>query len=469
MTSASHSKTPASALPLRRAVLNVVGLSARDLGSDCMPRISKRASQGAVARIRPAFPAVTCTAQSDYLTGKRPSEHGIVGNGWYDRTLSEVHFWKQSNRAVLSPKVWDALHEKKPDLKVANLFWWYNMATNADIAVTPRPVYKANGGKIFDIATYPQSVKIRLKADLGEFPFHSFWGPRAGLPSSQWIAGAARWIEEHESPDLSLVYLPHLDYNLQRFGPSDPRSDDARREIDTLVGDLADFLENRGVEVLLVSEYAITEVSRAVALNRVLRRHGWLEIKLEDGRETLDVFASKAFAVVDHQVAHIIVLDPSIRSEVRQVLESTPGVAQVLGCEDQAAAEILHARCGDFVAVSDEHSWFSYYWWEEGRKEPDYARTVDIHRKPGYDPAELFLDPQIRFPALKIAWFLLRKALGFKALLEVIPLDASLVKGSHGRIPQDPLDWPVLISPKPVALREDIRSTDVYDRIASGF
>ena len=454
---------------MRRAVLNVVGLSARDLSSGVMPRLSARAAQGSVAKVRPAFPAVTCTAQSDYLTGKTPAAHGIVGNGWYDRALSEVQFWKQSNRLVGAPKVWDDLHAKNPKLKVANLFWWYNMGTNADLSVTPRPIYKANGGKIFDITSYPYSLANRLKRDLGAFPFHSFWGPRAGLPSTKWIADAARWVEEKERPDLHLVYLPHLDYDLQRFGPNDPRSDAARRDVDALVGDLADFLEARGVDVVIVSEYAITAVDRAVPLNKVLREHGWLEFKHEDGSETLDVFNSQAFAVVDHQVAHVVVLDPAIREEVRKVLLATPGVAQVLDAEAQAAAGLAHPRSGDFVVVSDDHSWFSYYWWEEGQGDPDYARTIDIHRKPGYDPVELFIDPKIRFPMLKIAWFLLKKTLGFKALMEVVSQDASLVKGSHGRIPEDPLDWPVCIAAREAALPERLASTDVHAQILRGF
>jgi len=454
---------------MRRAVLNVVGLSARDLASGVMPRIAARAAAGSVARIRPAFPAVTCTAQSDYLTGRRPTEHGVVGNGWYDRTLSEVQFWKQSNRAVLAPKVWHELHARNPKLKVANLFWWYNMGTDADIAVTPRPIYKADGRKIFDIASQPQRLKPALKAALGEFPFPSFWGPRAGLPSSRWIADCARWIEEHERPDLSLVYLPHLDYDLQRFGPSDPRSDAARRDVDALVGDLADFLESRGVEVLIVSEYAITAVDRAVPLNKVLRDRGWLELKPEDGCLTLDTFASKAFAVVDHQVAHVVVLDPAVREEVRKALLATPGVAEVLDAEGQVAAGVRHARAGDFIAVADARSWFPYYWWDEGAGDPDYARTVDIHRKPGYDPVELFIDPKVRFPALKVAWLLLKKKLGFRALMEVVSQDASLVRGSHGRIPEDSLDWPVLIGPAGAPAPTQLASTDVYARIVAGF
>lgn len=446
---------------IRRAVLNVVGLSMRDLSSGVMPRLMKRAGVGSVAAIRPAFPAVTCTAQSNYLTGQLPAVHGIVGNGWYDRALSEVQFWKQSNRLVEAPKVWDVIHQRRPGAKVANLFWWYNMGTQADLAVTPRPIYQADGGKIFDIASYPQRLKPALKSVLGEFPFHTFWGPRAGIAATQWIADAARWVEKHEKPDLNLVYLPHLDYDLQRFGPNDPRSDEARRQMDELVCDLAEELEAAGVEVIILSEYAITEVERPVALNRIFREQGWLEIKEEAGAEILDTMNSKVFAVVDHQIAHIVVQDEQLLSKVKALLEQTAGVGQVLDRNDQEKAGIQHARSGDLVAVADVRSWFSYYWWNDDAKAPDYARTVDIHRKPGYDPAELFIDPAIKWPALKVAWFLLKKRLGLRALLQLTPLSGEQVSGSHGRVPEDSRDWPVLIAGAKTILPLQISSQDV--------
>ncbi|MEI6714080.1 MAG: nucleotide pyrophosphatase/phosphodiesterase family protein [Verrucomicrobiota bacterium] len=446
----------------RRVVLNVVGLTARDLVGAVMPRLSVWAGKHSVSKIRPAFPAVTCTAQANYLTGKTPSEHGIVANGWHDRALGEVHFWKQSNRLVNAPKVWDVLRAKHPGLRVANLFWWYNMGSTVDIAVTPRPIYRADGSKFFDVASYPQSLKPGLKAALGEFPFHTFWGPKAGIAATQWIADSARWVEEKEKPDLSFVYLPHLDYDLQRFGPADERSNKARREMDVLVCDLIEFFEGRGVEVTVLSEYGITAVDRAVPLNRVLRGKGWLEIKEERGCEVLDYMASKAFAVVDHQVAHISVQDPSILLQVKALLEATPGVGKVLDARSQEAAGIAHSRSGDLVAVADDHSWFSYPWWEDDSKAPDYARTVDIHRKPGYDPCELFLDPTLPMPVLKIALFLLKKKLGFKGLLEVIPLDASLVRGSHGRVPEDTLDWPVLIGVGAESVGGEVASMEVF-------
>jgi predicted AlkP superfamily pyrophosphatase or phosphodiesterase len=453
---------------IRRAVLNVVGLSARDLSSGVMPRLMKRAGNGSATVIRPAFPAVTCTAQSNYLTGQLPSVHGIVGNGWYDRSLSEVHFWKQSNRLVGAPKVWDVIHERRPGAKVANLFWWYNMGTQADLSVTPRPIYKADGGKIFDIASYPQRLKPALKSAIGEFPFHSFWGPRAGIAATQWIADAARWIEKHEAPDLNLVYLPHLDYDLQRFGPNDPQSNEARKQMDGLVCDLAEELEAAGVEVIILSEYAITEVDRPVALNRIFREKGWLEIKKEDGAEILDVMNSKVFAVVDHQIAHVVIQDEKLLLEVKALLEKTAGVGQVLDRNDQDKVGINHTRSGDLIAVADARSWFSYYWWNNDDLAPDYARTVDIHRKPGYDPAELFIDPAIKWPALRVASFLLKKRLGMRALLQLTPLSGEGVRGSHGRIPEDSLDWPVLIVGTGISMPWQISSLEVTALLVAG-
>ena len=454
---------------MRRVVLNVVGLSARDLGSGEMPHIAGFAKRGSSAKISPAFPGVTCTAQSDYLTGERPTVHGIVGNGWYDRGLSEVHFWKQSNRLVQAPKVWDKLHQRSHKLRIANLFWWYNMGTTADISVTPRPNYLADGGKVFDIATYPYEIKNSLKADLGEFPFKNFWGPTAGLASSEWIAQAAQWIEQNQKPDLNLVYLPHLDYDLQRFGPRSAEARQARLDIDNLVGGLIKFFEKRGVDVLIVSEYAITEVNQDIPLNRILRKHGLLRIKEELGVETLDTFNSQAFAVVDHQVAHVIVQDSSKLDEVRKILEITDGVEKVLDQDAQKKLGINHERSGDFVVVAQKNVWFSYYWWLDDERAPDYARTVDIHRKPGYDPAELLIDPAIKFPLMNAAWFLLKKRLGLRALLKLTPLTGEKIKGSHGRVPEDPLDWPVMIMSANAGVPNSISSTEVFSYIIQGF
>lgn len=447
----------------RVAVLNIVGLTPGLIGDDT-PRIKAYAAANSLTPIQPAFPAVTCTAQADYLTGQRPERHGIVANGWYSRSYAETRFWKQSNHVVQSPKLWSELKRAEPSFTCAKLFWWFNMYSGVDYSITPRPMYPADGRKVFDISAEPLSIRDEIKAELGPFPFHAFWGPRAGIESSRWIAESAKWIERRSQPTLSLVYLPHLDYNLQRLGPNHPEIGKDLRAIDEIVGGLIDFFQQRGTQVVLLSEYGITDVDRPIHLNRLFRQKGWIAIKAELGLEQLDCGASKVFAIADHQVAHVYVNDPALLPEVRALLETVDGVERALDLEGKRALGMDHARAGDLVAIADARSWFTYYYWNDDALAPDFARCVDIHRKPGYDPVELFVDPKLAFPAAKIAAFLLRKKLGFRALLDVIPLDASLVKGSHGRVPENAEDFPVFISPRrPEA--SSLVSTDVYGEL----
>jgi predicted AlkP superfamily pyrophosphatase or phosphodiesterase len=457
----------------RTAVLNVVGLTESLVGSET-PAIQSFLQQGAWAHVTPAFPAVTCTAQSNYLTGATPGQHGIVGNGWYNRELAEVHFWKQANHVVHAPKVWEDLRQQLPGFTCAKLFWWYNMYSSADYSITPRPMYPADGRKVFDIHSWPYSIRDEIKRDLGEFPFFGFWGPAAGMNTSKgsadcvsrWIAASARWIEERYEPTLSLVYLPHLDYNLQRLGPGHPDIATDLRQIDGIVRELVAFFEKRSVRVLLLSEYGITPVDHPIHLNRLFRRRGWLVIKEELGHELLDYGASRAFAVADHQVAHIYLNDPTLEGPVRELLASEPGISQLLGAGEKQEWGINHPRAGDLVAVAKENAWFSYYYWLDDRRAPDFARCVDIHRKPGYDPVELFLDPAIPAVKLKILWRLLQKRLGFRMLMDVIPLDAALVRGSHGRRPAETVHQPLVATRQTSLLtRSSLESTDVYDLI----
>jgi len=453
----------------RTAVLNVVGLTKGLLGPNT-PHINSFLMRGHVATITPVLPAVTCSAQSTYLTGLAPSGHGIVGNGWYNRELAEVQFWKQSNHLVHGRKIWEELRALDPKATCAKLFWWYNMYSTTDYSITPRPMYPADGRKVFDIYTWPFSIRTEIKKDLGEFPFPAFWGPVAGVKSpqgtpdavSRWIADSAKWTENRYSPTLSLVYLPHLDYNLQRYGPSDPRTAEDVRAIDRIVGDLISFFTQRGVSVLILSEYGITDVKRPIHLNRVFRQNGWLAIKDELGLELLDAGASTAFAVADHQVAHVYLKDRSMEKRIAEMLESDCGVRVLRGSEKRDYG-LDHERAGDLVALAPEDAWFTYYYWLDDRVAPDFARCVDIHRKPGYDPVELFIDPTLKVPALKIATKLLKKKLGFRMLMDVIPLDASLVRGSHGVRPADAKHHPVFLTDRSDLLQsEQIAATDVY-------
>jgi predicted AlkP superfamily pyrophosphatase or phosphodiesterase len=451
---------------LKTVVLNVVGLTPKLLKS--APRLSRWAEGAAVVRIDPAFPAVTCTAQSDYLTGAYPSRHGIVGNGWYSREDAEVRFWKQSNRLVQAPKIWDAARAIDPTFTCANLFWWFNMYSDADYAVTPRPMYPADGRKLPDVYTAPPGLREELQAALGTFPLFDFWGPRASIASTQWIADAAKQVELKYNATLTLVYLPHLDYNLQRLGPGNPAALQDVAQVDAVCGDLIDFFEQRGAQVLVLSEYALRDVAQPVHVNRVLRRHGYLTLREELGRELLDPGASRAFAVADHQVAHVYVNAAADVAAVHALLASTPGIEAVLDREGKASRRIDHERAGDLIAIASPGAWFTYYYWQEDDRAPDFARTVDIHRKPGYDPVELFLDPAIRVPPVTVGWKLARKAMGFRTLLDVIPLDATLVRGSHGRPDADGDEVPLLITRRgELAAQRTIQSVDVYHMILS--
>lgn len=421
-------------MPQKVAVLNVVGLS-----GSLLPHAPKISALGESTTLTPVLPAVTCSVQSSMLTGQPVSSHGIVGNGWFNHEQQEVQFWKQSNKLVQGEKVWETAKNREPSFTCLNSFWWYNMYSSVDYSITPRPQYKADGRKIPDCYTHPASLRDELQAKLGPFPLFKFWGPMADIESTRWIADATMHSVSKFDPTLTLVYLPHLDYGLQKLGPSHPDIPKHVRDVDDVAGDLIEFFHKRDTKVILLSEYGIEECidgDGAIYVNQHLREADLLAVRKEGPfEEILDAGASKAFAVADHQIAHVY-HDPST------VLPSIP---------HSTASRIEHKRAGQTVLVADPGHWFTYDYWEPneskdfstmGVNAPDFARCVDIHRKPGYDPRELFSEASM--PA--IAWKLLKKKLGFRQLMDIIPLDTSLVRGTHGRIDNPPERQPVMLS-----------------------
>ncbi|GHB25624.1 nucleotide pyrophosphatase/phosphodiesterase family protein [Salinicola rhizosphaerae] len=432
----------------RTLVILVVGLTPRLVGEHT-PHLQRLAARGAQRPLKTVTPAVTCSAQMTLLTGRPPGEHGAVANGWYFRDLSEIWLWRQSNRLIGGEKIWEAGKKRDPAFTCAKLFWWYNMYSTADWSATPRPMYPADGRKLPDHYTFPPDLHDELDAKLGTFPLFTFWGPMADMSSSRWIGDATRHVMETRNPTLTLTYLPHLDYNLQRLGPDldHPELQRDLRDVDALCGELIAECEREGREVIVVSEYGITPVTDAVHINRALREAGWIAVRDEKGREQLDPGASRAFAVADHQIAHVYVREPDDIPAVRALLERLDGVESVWGNEAKAANGLDHPNAGELVAISRADRWFSYYYWLDDTRAPDYARTVDIHRKPGYDPVELFFDPALKSPKFSAAWRLAKRKLGMRQLLDVISLkETSLVKGSHGRLTDDPQDGPLVIS-----------------------
>ena len=426
-------------------VINIVGLTPSLLG-DSTPNLCRLILDGFMAPMKGVFPALTTTVQASMLTGLTPAEHGIIGNGWYFRDQAEVRFWLQSNNLVQGEKVWQKIKQSQPAFRCSKLFWWYNMYADVTNSITPRPHYPADGRKIMGLYSEPARLQQTIENEIGTFPFFNFWGPAADIRSSRWIVDCA--IEEFKlnRPNLQLVYLPHLDYNLQRLGPNDPRVNEDIRDIDYEAGRLIDFAQEHGAEIMVVSEYGISEVKQSVSLNRVLRDAGLLRVRESMSWELLDAGASRAFAVADHQIAHVYVKDHTEIGKVKKLLENTNGVEQVLDTAGQERRQINHARSGELIAIAESECWFDYYYWLDDSKAPDFARTVDIHRKPGFDPLELFVDPSIRFPKLKAAFRLAQKTLGIRMLMDLIPLDTSLVRGSHGRLTDDTEEGPIFIS-----------------------
>ncbi|MFC5154971.1 alkaline phosphatase family protein [Streptomyces amakusaensis] len=440
-------------------VVDVVGLTPRLL--EHMPRLKALAASGSRAPLATVLPAVTCAAQSTFLTGTPPAEHGIVGNGWYFRELGEVLLWRQHNGLVAGDKVWDAARRVHPGYTVANICWWYAMGADTDITVTPRPVYYADGRKEPDCYTRPPSLHDELVDELGDFPLFRFWGPGADIVACRWIVGAAWHIMRSHDPDLTLCYLPHLDYDLQRYGPDDPRSHRAAAELDAVMAPLLDDAREQGRTVVALSEYGITPVSRPIDINRALRRAGLLEVHTQDGMEYLDPMTSRAFAVADHQIAHVYVRRPADLEATREALAGLPGVERLLDHEGKKAEGLDHPRSGELVAVADPDAWFTYYYWLHDDRAPDFARLVEIHRKPGYDPAELFMDPNDPYVRLRAAGALARKKLGMRYRMAVVPLDPSPVRGSHGRLPLSDEEGPLILCSTPRAVDGRVAATDV--------
>ena len=442
----------------KTVVIDIVGLSSNLIG-EYTPFLKRYISNKHLQTIAPMLPAVTTSVQSTYITGKWPDEHGIVGNGWYDRTDCEIKFWKQSNKLVRSEKIWERAKKMDPSFTTSKMFWWYNMYSSAEYAVTPRPNYLADGRKMPDCYSHPAALRDELQKELGQFPLFTFWGPGANIKSTQWIADATVFTDKKYDPTLTLVYLPHLDYCLQKYGTDLSKISTHLKEIDKVVEDLVNYYSGKGARIMLLSEYGITPVNQPIHINRVLRQNGMLGIRVERGLELLDAGASRAFAVADHQVAHIYINDSSVTAQVKEIVSGLPGVALVLDREAQKEYHIDHERSGDIVLMADEKSWFTYYFWLDDAVALDYARAVDIHKKPGYDPVELFMTSKAR-----AGYKLLRKKAGFRYVMDVIPLDATLVRGSHGSVRADQSFHPVLITDQPVG-KTELVATDVYDVI----
>lgn len=434
-------------------MLSIPGLRRQDLYH--MPRLSRMAVQGEVASLTSNFPALTWTTQSNMLTGKCPSEHGVVANGFYWRDKQEVEMWTAWNDKILAPQIWDLLHKHDPALTSAVWFPMLSKGCGADYICMPKPVHNPDGSESLWCYTKPTELYGPLRDTYGHFPLKHFWGPLANIQSTQWICDSAEYAAREFQPRFFYLYLPHLDYAAQKSGPDSDAAQKAVVDLDAVLGKLFDNFEAiygaGNITWLVASEYVITPVDHVTYPNRVLREAGLLVVKDDgSGGELIDFDQSQAWALVDHQMSHVFVKDCNfqIADQVAKLFRDQPGIDEVLVGDQQAKYRIQHERSGDVILVSSSNSWQAYYYWLDDARAPKFARTVDIHRKPGYDPVELHVDMATRS----------------------IPLDATLVKGSHGApVKSDPQRGVLVASRKDVLESKELEDWDVCDIVLKQF
>ncbi len=439
-------------MPQRVVLISVPALREQDLGR--MPVLAEMAAGGSRARLTPGFPAVTCPVQADMTTGVRANRHGVVGNGFFYRDHGEFEMWTAWNECIQAPQIWDVLHERRPGTTSAVWFPLHSKGCGADYICTPAPIHNPDGSESLWCYTRPEPLYAELIEELDHFPLHHFWGPLANISSSEWIIDSAVRAAGRYRPDFFYIYLPHLDYSPQKFGPDDEMSHIATTQLDEALGRLRDGFTGAYDEEplwLVASEYVIGAVDHIAYPNRVLREAGLLAITREEqGGEILDVANSPAWALTDHQLSHVFVKDgdPQVIERAAALFRGAEGIAEVLVGAEKARYALDHARSGDVVLVSAADSWQAYYYWKDDAQAPSFARTVDIHRKPGYDPCEMHID----------------QAAGG------IALDAALVRGSHGAPSKEEWQRGMIVASQPGVLAgSTLEVVDVFSTVLRQF
>jgi predicted AlkP superfamily pyrophosphatase or phosphodiesterase len=402
-------------MPDHILLLSIPGLRRQDL--DAMPNLRRLTAGGDCATLVPSFPAVTCPVQANMTTGRLPREHGVVANGFYWRDKDRIEMWTAWNDCIQRPQIWDILYQHNEDLTSAVWFPLHSKGCGAEYICTPAPIHNPDGSESLWCYTRPTELYGELRDALGHFPLQHFWGPLANIKSTAWIVDSAVYAAKKYRPNFFYIYLPHLDYAAQKFGPDSPQALVAVRELDEVLGRLIEGVGQAFGDAhalwLVASEYAIVPVNHVTYPNRILRDTGLLTVKAdENGGELLDTKNSAAWALADHQFSHVFVKDgdEATARRVGELFARREGIAEVLVGDERSRYDLDHERCGEVVLVSAPNSWQAYYYWLDDARAPSFVRTVDIHRKPGYDPVELFIDMATKS----------------------IPLDATLIRGSHG-------------------------------------
>jgi predicted AlkP superfamily pyrophosphatase or phosphodiesterase len=438
-------------MPQPLILLSIPGLREKDVAA--MPQLREMTAAGQIADLVPSFPCVTCPVEANMTTGRLPNAHGVVANGFYWPQRRQVEMWTSPNECIDRPQIWDILGHADGGLTSAVWFMRHTKGCDADYVCTEAPIHNPDGSESLWCYTRPIELYGTLRDELGDFPLRHFWGPLTNIQSTAWIAASARLAATQWEPDFFHIYLPHLDYAAQRAGPDSPAAAKAVAELDDVLGRLHHAMGEAygpGLLWLVAGEYAITPVDHVSYPNRVLRQAGLLAVRDGADGEHLDLEASRAWAMADHQFSHVFVAggDAAVAAQVAELFRGQPGIAEVLVGDQRGRYLLDHPRSGEVILISAPNSWQAYYWWLSDDRAPAFARTVDIHRKPGYDPVELFVDPATRS----------------------IPLDAALVKGSHGAPAVDARQRTVMLASEPILPPgPTLADTDVFGIVLRHF
>ena len=368
----------------------------------------------AIQSTQSIFPAVTCAVQASFRTASPPGDHGMVSNGLYFKPLSRVMFWEQSSKLVQGRRIWDTFAERGGT--VGMMFWQQSLGENADLVLSPAPIHKHHGGMIQDCHAKPGDLYQKMCKRVGsKFQLRHYWGPMASVKSGDWIAKTACEVlkDSELAPELLLMYLPTLDYDLQRFGPDHPKASKAVAALMSQLDMLITAARARGYEIVIFGDYAIAPTQGlAVFPNQALAEAGLFATR-RIGRMLYPNFHQcPAMAVVDHEIAHVYLGNLADVEKIYRVMSELPGVASVKWGEEIEKAGLNNPNCGELILTAAPGRWFAYPWWHDAKEAPDYAGHIDIHNKPGFDPCELFFG----WPPMRIS------------------SNTSRIRGSHGRI-----------------------------------
>ena len=365
---------------MKHLIINVAGLGWETTQRFGLTHLYGCAFKNALS----VFPAVTCTAQATLRTATEAREHGMIANGIFLRNLQRPAFWEQSSQLVSGKRIWE--EARKNGYTVGMFYFQQSLGEEVDELITPWPIHKHHGGMI--LKNYSRPLNKKPAGYNENFPLQQYWGPLANAKVGNRIVND---VASFADCDIAFVYIPTLDYDFQRYSATDKKCAKAIALLKQQLEQLFDFAKANNAEVTILGDYEITEVTLPPTQpNLTLREAGYFATRNVNGHLYPDFNHSRAFAMADHEIAHVYIRDANDIAAVKSCLETTGDYAIIE--EHTPSAEWGHDLAGELLLQAKPGSWCAYTWWTLPHEAPDYATHIDIHSKPGYDPCELFFE-----------------------------------------------------------------------------